>query len=52
LVSQGYSEVFTDTREKIEQRFIAEEDKEIRKDLDVLEKGMEDLNPDHNVIEE
>jgi hypothetical protein len=52
LVSTGYMDVGTDTKEQIKEKFIKEEDKVIRTDLDELEKDLEDLNPDHNVVEE
>lgn len=52
LVSTGYSEVYTDTKEQIEEKFMKEEDKAIRKDLDELEKDLIDDTKDHNVIEQ
>ena len=52
LLGTGYPDVYSDTKEAIIGKFIKEEDKCIRSDLDELEKDLEDLNPDHNVIEE
>lgn len=43
--------VFTDTRERIQNRFMTAEDELIKHDLED-EGAIEDMNPDHNVIEE
>jgi len=50
LCGNGYMEVFTDTRERIQNKFMRIEDELIKHDLDG-EGKIEDMNPDHNVIE-
>ena len=51
LCGNGYMDVFTDTRERIQNKFMRIEDELIQHDLDD-EGKCEDMNPDHNVVEQ
>ena len=51
LCGNGYMEVYNDTRERIQNRFMRLEDELIKHDLED-EGRIEDMNPDHNVIEQ
>lgn len=51
LSGNGYMDVYTDTKETIQKKFMKEEDVLIKRDLED-EGVIEDMNPDHNVVEE
>ena len=51
LCGNGYMEVYNDTRERIQNRFMRLEDEFIKHDLED-EGKIEDMNPDHNVVEQ
>jgi len=51
LCGNGYMEVYNDTRERVQNRFMRFEDELIKHDLED-EGKIEDMNPDHNVIEQ
>lgn len=51
LSGNGYMDVYSDTKEDIQRKFMKEEKELIKHDLED-EGEIEDLNPDHNVVEE
>jgi len=51
LCGNGYMEVYNDTRERIQNKFMRFEDELIKHDLED-EGKLEDMNPDHNVVEQ
>ena len=51
LCGNGYMSIYSDTKEEILKKFMLEEDVLIKHDLED-EGKIEDMNPDHNVVEQ